>query len=51
MLAEVVWPAASGARAYICGPTRFVETAAAALLALGYSAERVRTERFGPTGA
>jgi ferredoxin-NADP reductase len=51
MLAEVAWPAASGARAYICGPTRFVETAAAALLELGYAPERVRTERFGPTGA
>ena len=51
MLAEVAWPAAGGARAYVCGPTRFVETAAAALLALGYAPERVRTERFGPTGA
>lgn len=50
MLAEAAWPAASGARAYVCGPTRFVETVAAALLEQRYDAARVRTERFGPTG-
>jgi ferredoxin-NADP reductase len=50
LLAEVAWPAASGALAYVCGPTSFVETAAAALVALGYPGERVKTERFGGTG-
>jgi ferredoxin-NADP reductase len=36
--------------AYVCGPTSFVETAAAALVGLGYPPERVKTERFGATG-
>ncbi|MGI8825039.1 MAG: ferredoxin reductase [Chloroflexota bacterium] len=36
--------------AYVCGPTQFVETAATALLTLGYEPGRVKTERFGPTG-
>jgi ferredoxin-NADP reductase len=50
LLAEVAWPAEAGPLAYICGPTSFVETAAAALVGLGYSPERVKTERFGGTG-
>lgn len=50
LLEEVAWPPVDGARAYVCGPTSFVETVAAALLALGYDPARVRTERFGPTG-
>ena len=36
--------------AYVCGPTRLVESVAADLVALGYPPERVKTERFGPTG-
>jgi ferredoxin-NADP reductase len=41
-----------GARAltYICGPTALVESAANALSQLGLKAERIRTERFGPSG-
>ena len=35
---------------FVCGPTRFVEAVADGLLAVGYAPERVRTERFGPTG-
>ena len=50
MLAEVAWPAEAGPLAYICGPTSFVETAAAGLVGLGYPPERVKTERFGATG-
>jgi ferredoxin-NADP reductase len=50
LLAEVAWPADAGPLAYICGPTSFVETAAAALVNLGYPPERVKTERFGSTG-
>ncbi len=50
MLAEVAWPAAAGARAFVCGPTAFVETVASGLVELGYEPERVKTERFGPTG-
>jgi ferredoxin-NADP reductase len=50
MLGEVSWPASSGALAYVCGPTSFVETVASGLVGLGYPAQRVRTERFGATG-
>lgn len=50
MLGEVAWPVAMNPLAYVCGPTSFVETAAAGLLSLGHAAERIRTERFGPTG-
>jgi ferredoxin-NADP reductase len=51
MLTEVAWPAAQTPLAYVCGPTGFVETVAAGLVALGYPAERVKTERFGATGS
>ena len=50
LLADAAWPAAADPVAYICGPTSFVETAAAALVGLGYPPERVKTERFGATG-
>jgi ferredoxin-NADP reductase len=50
MLAEVAAPLGVGARVYICGPTALVETAANALSRLGWPPDRVRTERFGPTG-
>jgi ferredoxin-NADP reductase len=50
MLADVLDPFGAGARVYICGPTALVETAANALLRLGLPPDRVRTERFGPTG-
>jgi ferredoxin-NADP reductase len=49
MLREIAFPGAAGI-AYVCGPTRFVETVADALVTIGYDPERVRTERFGPTG-
>ena len=50
MLAAVAWPASQGARAFVCGPTRLVESVADGLLAVGYGPAAVRTERFGPTG-
>jgi ferredoxin-NADP reductase len=50
MLREVAWPAEQYPLMYICGPTPFVETAAASLVTLGHHPERVKTERFGPTG-
>ena len=49
ILRETAYPNAEGV-AFVCGPTRFVETVADGLLAVGYSPERVKTERFGPTG-
>jgi ferredoxin-NADP reductase len=36
--------------AFICGTNGFVETAASLLMDAGYPPERIRTERFGPTG-
>ena len=50
LLREVAWPVEHHPLAYICGPTPFVETAATALLPLGYEPARIKTERFGPTG-
>jgi ferredoxin-NADP reductase len=50
MLAEVLGPLGAAATAFVCGPTSFVETAADALVGLGYDPSRVKTERFGPTG-
>lgn len=36
--------------AYVCGPTLMVERTAEELVATGIPADRIRTERFGPTG-
>jgi ferredoxin-NADP reductase len=49
ILREVTFAGAEGI-AYVCGPTRFVEAVADGLLTVGYDPERIRTERFGPTG-
>ena len=50
MLREVAWPPEQHPLIFICGPTPFVETAAASLVALGHEPARIKTERFGPTG-
>jgi ferredoxin-NADP reductase len=50
MLADVAWAPSAGAQIFVCGPTPMVESAATALVELGHEPERVRTERFGPTG-
>ncbi|MGH2717218.1 MAG: ferredoxin reductase [Actinomycetota bacterium] len=50
MLSQIAWPAADRPRAYVCGPTSFVETATGLLVDLGYPAKSVRAERFGPSG-
>ena len=50
MLAEAGWPPDLRPLIYVCGPTPFVETVAATLVALGHEPSRVKTERFGPTG-
>ena len=36
--------------AFVCGSNGFVETASELLLGLGFEPQRIRTERFGPTG-
>jgi ferredoxin-NADP reductase len=50
LLGDVAWPAGEDARAFVCGPTSFVETVAGGLVELGYPPDRVKTERFGATG-
>jgi ferredoxin-NADP reductase len=49
-LAAVAWPRSAEPTTYVCGPTGFVEHAADLLVALGQDPDRIRTERFGPTG-
>jgi len=51
MLTDVAWPAGQDPLAFVCGPTSFVEAVADALVGLGYPPGRVKTERFGATGA
>jgi len=41
------WPPDFEPTCYVCGPTGFVETAAALLIATGHPPGRIRTERFG----
>jgi ferredoxin-NADP reductase len=49
-LAAVAWPPSAQPTSYVCGPTGFVEHAADLLVGLGQAPDRIRTERFGPTG-
>jgi ferredoxin-NADP reductase len=51
LLADAAWPVSQNPLAFVCGPTAFVETVAAALVSLGYPANRVKTERYGGAGA
>jgi ferredoxin-NADP reductase len=48
MIADVT-PDTAG-RAYVCGPTPFVEHANDLLVAAGHDPREIRSERFGPTG-
>ena len=50
MLKEVLAPLGGKTQAFICGPTLLVETAADGLVAAGLAPERIKTERFGPSG-
>ena len=50
MLREVAYPPEEHPLAFVCGPTPLVETVATALVDLGHDPNRVKTERFGPTG-
>jgi len=51
LLAEVAFPSDERPHTYICGPTSFVEAAAGGLVELGHDPSKIRTERFGATGA
>ena len=50
MLGEVSRLYGAKALTFICGPTALVESAANGLLELGLKSERIKTERFGPSG-
>ena len=50
LLASVAWGPQQRPLIYICGPTSLVEAMASLLQAQGHAPERLKTERFGPTG-
>jgi len=50
LIAETTWPANLAPTCYVCGPTPFVETVADFLTASGHDRDKIKTERFGPTG-
>jgi ferredoxin-NADP reductase len=50
LIANTTWPSNLVPTCYVCGPTSFVESVAGFLSASGNSSEKIRTERFGPTG-
>jgi ferredoxin-NADP reductase len=50
LLAEVGPGPRERPQVYVCGPTPFVEAVAEALVGLGHEPQRIKTERFGPTG-
>jgi ferredoxin-NADP reductase len=50
-LAALAWPASAAPSCFVCGPTGFVEAVANLLVDQGHDPQRIRTERFGPSGA
>jgi ferredoxin-NADP reductase len=50
LIADATWPSKLGPTCYVCGPTPFVEIAAGFLSACGNGPDKIKTERFGPTG-
>jgi ferredoxin-NADP reductase len=50
MLEEVGWAPAEHPLVFVCGPTPLVESVSTLCVELGHAPERVKTERFGPTG-
>ena len=50
LIASTTWPSNLGPTCYVCGPTSFVESATDLLIASGNGRDKIRTERFGPTG-
>jgi ferredoxin-NADP reductase len=50
-LATLAWPAADRPACFVCGPTGFAEAVANLLVDQGYAPERIKIERFGPSGA
>jgi ferredoxin-NADP reductase len=50
MLREVAFDPQQRPLCMVCGPTSLVEAVASLLVDLGHPPDRVKTERFGPTG-
>jgi ferredoxin-NADP reductase len=50
MIEEVAWAPQERPLVFVCGPTPLVESVATTCVELGYAPERIKTERFGPTG-
>jgi ferredoxin-NADP reductase len=50
LIADATWPSTLSPTCYVCGPTSFVENVSGLLTMSGHSPQRIRTERFGPTG-
>lgn len=50
LVKEATWPSNVIPTCYVCGPTPFVESAAGFLSDCGNRPDKIRTERFGPTG-
>jgi ferredoxin-NADP reductase len=50
MLEEVALAPEERPLVFVCGPTPLVESVATTCVELGYAPERIKTERFGPTG-
>ncbi len=44
------WPPDFEPSCFVCGPTGFVEAVADLLVQLGHQPDRIKTERFGPSG-
>src|SRR5262245_23665432 len=50
LVASTTWPSHLVPTCYVCGPTPFVESAAGFLSDCGNGPDKIKTERFGPTG-
>jgi ferredoxin-NADP reductase len=50
LIANTTWPSNLVPTCYVCGPTSFVESVTGFLSSSGNSPDKIRTERFGPTG-
>jgi ferredoxin-NADP reductase len=50
LIAAATWSSDEEPTCYVCGPAGFVEAVADLLVAAGHDTDRIRTERFGPSG-
>jgi ferredoxin-NADP reductase len=50
-LTALGWPPADRPACFVCGPTGYVEAIANLLIDQGHDPQRIKTERFGPSGS